>query len=691
MTTDARTYRPDLDGLRALAVGAVLVHHVAPGVWPGGFAGVDVFFVLSGFLITGLIAADQDGPGFSWAEFLVRRARRLLPALALVLATCLVAGAALLTAAEYVGLARQTAAAVASAANVLFAAEVGYFDTAAGTKPLLHLWSLGVEEQFYLLWPPTLLLLARRRHGRVGGAALLAMLSLAAALHLAPREPGQAFYLLHTRAWELLAGGMLALARHDRLLRPVAGSLAERLSWAGAALLVVGLVTPDPLDAWPSPVTLLPVAGTTLLIAAGPEARINRVVLASRGAVWLGLRSYPLYLWHWPLLVGLRLLAPDLGLTDATTATVAWVLGAVAILLADLTFRYVERPLQRRVIAAADRGVRRGRLLLPFGATLAVLATAAVVIVRLDGVPTRYGTHASDETAILARASHDTVRIAVEGPSTRCVSADETRQNSWCFRTTARPRVAVFGDSHAFAVFGALASTRADHGIMLVGRLGCAPTISDPLDTGDSTGSRNRARCRRAVRRALELIEAAPDVKTVVLAARGAYYVDGRSFGGTSGLPILPIAIDPAHPDAQRLARLFEDGLVRTITRLRATGRRVVLVADWPELDFDPRTCVVGRPFGIRAVRTPCAVPYDTAVARAAHYRGVLERVAARGGDVAVHDAAAPLCNGRRCIALAGDTLLYVDDNHLSKAGAMRALASLMDVVMAPPVVAAGR
>ncbi|MCU0618687.1 MAG: acyltransferase, partial [Gemmatimonadaceae bacterium] len=460
MPDDARTYRPDLDGLRALAVLAVLVHHIAPTVWPGGFAGVDVFFVLSGYLITGHIAADHDARGFVWSAFLLRRARRLLPALLVVLVATLLAGAALLTASEFTALGRQTLAALASAANVLFAREVGYFDTAAETKPLLHLWSLGVEEQFYLVWPPLLLLLARWRRARTAGAAVLALASLAIALPLATREPADAFFLLHARAWELLAGGTLALARHEGLLGAVHGARAARWSWIGAALLAAGLVAPAPHEAWPSPITLLPVAGTTLLIAAGPDAPVNRALLAWRGAVWLGLRSYPLYLWHWPLLVALRVLAPDIGLDRTTTATLAWLLGAVAVGLADLTFRVVEQPVQRAVTTAGQRGARTGRLLLPFGGALLAVAAGAAVVIRLDGMPARYAAHAADETARLARASHEAVRHSVERPSTRCVSAAETHQNSWCFRTSPRPTVAVFGDSHAYAIYGALATAQ---------------------------------------------------------------------------------------------------------------------------------------------------------------------------------------------------------------------------------------
>ncbi|MCU0626448.1 MAG: acyltransferase, partial [Gemmatimonadaceae bacterium] len=213
----ARTYRPDLDGLRAVAVLAVLVHHVAPGALPGGFAGVDVFFVLSGYLITGILADELAAGAFRWPAFLLRRARRLLPALVTVLVATLAGGALLLTGPEYASLARHVIAATLSGANVLLWREVGYFDTEAAAKPLLHLWSLGVEEQFYLVWPALLVLLARpsRQRARTALVTGLAVASFALAMPLAWSDAAQAFYLLPARAWELLAGALLALVPRD--------------------------------------------------------------------------------------------------------------------------------------------------------------------------------------------------------------------------------------------------------------------------------------------------------------------------------------------------------------------------------------------------------------------------------------------------------------------------------------------
>jgi peptidoglycan/LPS O-acetylase OafA/YrhL len=713
-----RPHRADLDGLRAVAVLAVLVHHVAPTALPAGFAGVDVFFVLSGFLISGIVADEVAAGTFAWRAFVLRRARRLLPALVVVLAATGLLGAALLTGPELVSLARHAMAATVSGANILLWREVGYFDAAAESKPLLHLWSLGVEEQFYLVWPPLLVALsrARRPRWRLAVVAALATASFALAQRIAPTAPGEAFYLLHTRAWELLAGALLALAVRAGATRgdahagdahagdvhaadahargtPRAHARTRHVatigSLAGAALLVATFAFVRPSHAWPGTWTLLPVLGTLLLIAAGPHAPVNRTVLSWRAATWLGLRSYPLYLWHWPLLSLLHVVAPDAGLDAPGERRAAIALAVVAVLLADLTFRHVERPVQRRVLARTAGREARLADLRPFARALALVLLVAGVTVHAHGFPARYDVAGRDAPAILAAAARDRIE-AVETASTRCTPAAATLQGSWCFRHGDSARVAILGDSHAEALFATLATTLPrDAGVMLVGRPGCAPTLLDDVREPDSPAARFRARCRRAVRLAHGFIAREGGVHTVLLAARGAYQFTATPAGRETGLPILPVAVDAARPDTARLAALWEAGMARTIDTLLAAGRRVILVVDYPELGFDPRSCLEGRPLGLRAVRSPCTVPRATLDARTASYRAAIARLAARFPALEQYDATAPLCDARACRVLAGDTLLYHDDDHLSLAGGRVAFGALMPMLARRVLVAA--
>ncbi len=342
--------RRDIDGIRAIAIALVVAYHAAPTLVPAGFVGVDVFFVLSGFLITRILLADAL-PG-RVRRFYERRLRRLAPALILVLAVCLAAGWLLLLPEELRQLGRHALAATLFVANFVFFKETGYFDSEAFEKPLLHLWSLGIEEQFYLAWPLLVWALVRRGQAR-WGTVWLALASLAGALGIARSAPDAGFYLPWFRFWELLAGALVAqlprAAERSRTGR-------EALALAAVAAVVASALMIDPRSAFPSWNALGPVVGTAVLLWTGGETWFARRCLAAAPMVLVGLVSYPLYLWHWPLLSFHALLS------DPT----AWSRGAMvglALLLSLATYFGVEKPAQRwyRPPAATRRlGASRG-------------------------------------------------------------------------------------------------------------------------------------------------------------------------------------------------------------------------------------------------------------------------------------------------------------------------------------------
>ena len=329
-------YRPDVDGLRGVAILAVIAYHAFPRWVPGGFVGVDVFFVISGFLITGIIADGLERQTFSFAHFYARRVRRLFPALAIVLGTCWAIGWFELLPPELAQLGRHIVGGAGFVANLVFWSEAWYFDQVAAAKPLLHLWSLGVEEQFYLFWPLTLVVLWRvvRRHV-VLATALIAAASLFWGISLVPDHRAESFYSPAARMWELLAGALLAL-------RPLPALRANVPSLCGGALIVASAFLLEPSAWFPGGRALLPVGGAALILAAGPQALVNRAVLSRPWMVWLGLISYPLYLWHWPLLSFAYIDAhqeSEIGLRAG--------LLAVSVALAWATWRLVETPIRR--------------------------------------------------------------------------------------------------------------------------------------------------------------------------------------------------------------------------------------------------------------------------------------------------------------------------------------------------------
>jgi peptidoglycan/LPS O-acetylase OafA/YrhL len=329
-------YRADIDGLRAIAVLAVVAYHAFPRALPGGFTGVDVFFVISGYLISRLIWGGLAEGSFSPLAFYGRRVLRLFPALVVVLAACLAAGWWLLVPAAFEDLGRDTAAAAGYFSNIVFWRESGYFAPDAATRPLTHLWSLAVEEQFYLLYPWLLVAAFRRRHATAALLVGMTACSFAVGLVLVRIDPAEAFYLLPSRLWELLAGGLLAYVLDRR--RPSART-AHAVSLAGLGLLPVAFLGARGTG-FPGWWALAPVAAAALIIAAGPGAALNRTVLSRRPLVFVGRISYPLYLWHFPALVFARVRYGTLS-TGRTVLVIA-----VAFALAYLTFRLVESPLR---------------------------------------------------------------------------------------------------------------------------------------------------------------------------------------------------------------------------------------------------------------------------------------------------------------------------------------------------------
>lgn len=340
-STESFGYRPDIDGLRAIAVLSVIGFHAFPKEIRGGFIGVDIFFVISGFLISSIIFGQIDSQRFTIQDFYVRRIKRIFPSLITVILFCLGLGWVSLLADEYLQLGKHVAAGSAFASNFVLWGESGYFDNAAETKPLLHLWSLAVEEQFYIAWPLLAVALARWRAHLNALIIGLMLASFALNVYALQVDPASAFYIPLMRFWELLAGALLARWSLDRQLPRVPKPHHHGLSIFGLCLLATGLAVIDKTRSFPGWWALLPVGGAMSLIAAGPQALVNRHLLSWRPMIWIGLISYPLYLWHWPLLSFLRIInskAPDRLLAGCAMV--------LAVLLAWLTYQFIEKPIR---------------------------------------------------------------------------------------------------------------------------------------------------------------------------------------------------------------------------------------------------------------------------------------------------------------------------------------------------------
>lgn len=356
-------YRPDIDGLRAVAILSVVGFHAFPFWVKGGFIGVDIFFVISGFLISTIIFDSLACNSFSFVEFYIRRIKRIFPALLLVLSASFALGWFVLLADEYKQLGKHIAGGAGFISNFLFWKESGYFDNAADTKPLLHLWSLGVEEQFYIIWPLLLWFAWKQRLNLPSIAIGVGIISFVLNVYEVRNgtQSAAAFYSPQTRFWELMMGSILAyMALHKQNTFPIfkhwlcaslrkmdyAPEVNEKIlrtiqSSLGALLIVVGILVIFKERSFPGWWALLPTLGATLIISAGPQAWLNRVVLSNRVLVWFGLISFPLYLWHWPLLSFVRILESE---TPSREIRIAALL--VSIALAWLTYKFIEKPVR---------------------------------------------------------------------------------------------------------------------------------------------------------------------------------------------------------------------------------------------------------------------------------------------------------------------------------------------------------
>ncbi len=336
-------YRPDIDGLRAVAVLSVLIFHAFPEWLSGGFIGVDVFFIISGFLISTIIFQNIDEQRFRFLEFYTRRINRIFPALLTVLLFSYGFGWLNLLADDFAQLGKHIAGGAGFVANLVLWNESGYFDKAAELKPLLHLWSLGIEEQFYFIWPIFIYLMAKWPKKLLSAIILVTLLSFGLNIASIQSNPVATFYSPLTRFWELLFGALLAYAvvHHDAALQKVRAVHRDVLSAVGLALIVVGAIILNQKSAFPGWWALMPTFGAVLVIGSGSSAWCNKYILSNKIFVWFGLISFPLYLWHWPLLAFARLQEGE-----APSLLNRFGLVLVSIVLAWLTYRFVEKPIR---------------------------------------------------------------------------------------------------------------------------------------------------------------------------------------------------------------------------------------------------------------------------------------------------------------------------------------------------------
>lgn len=657
-------YRPDVDGLRALAVAAVVVFHAFPSALPGGFTGVDVFFVISGYLITRILRDESVRAGrISLIDFYARRARRILPALLLVVSVVAAMGWFALLAHEYKLLGRHIYSAMLFIYNLRLMSEVGYFDISADMKPLLHLWSLAVEEQFYLVWPILMILALRMRAPLLWVAAGVTALSFACNLYGSFAGWEGIYYNPLARAWQLGIGAVIAALEgrgiYGRSLSNFrGGAVACRvLEWAGLGLIVAGFSLIDRTMLYPGWAAVCPTIGAGLLILCGDVQRGGAArVMAWRPFVVAGLVSYPLYLWHWPFLSFARIMEGGAGGVGNGAVIGAVILSCVA---AGLTYVAVERPVKR---------MKARRIAPVLLGGLVVLFAAGQVIKEKNGLPERENLAFLEDTlAQFARpAQRDEACADLYDPQERLDYCLLSRPAGG-MATADKGVIAVVGDSHAHTVFPGLSQAAAEKGYatVLLANSRCLPFPG----TTQGTGLDKRTDCMERTRLIQDILNR-PEFKAVVIASRGPVYFEGKGFGfAERDMPSFPLLDAQGEPGGEAL---FFDGLAALAkgageadSGIAADRRDVVYVLQVPEIGIEMNACTA-RPWRLTGREIACSVAMDTMARRMGVYRAGVSALA-QGGAFTVVDPQDLFCDATVCHAQdAQGRYLYADDDHMS-------------------------
>jgi len=649
----ALSYRPEIDGLRAVAILLVVFYHAGLG-FSGGYVGVDVFFVISGYLITSLILKRMVDRSFTLADFLERRVRRIMPAGIVMVAVVMVAGWFLLLPSDFLDLSKAAMSQTVFSANIYFYKTASYFSGASEEKPLLHTWSLAVEEQFYLLFPVFLVIAWKQRWFRsqfvliwvmVAGAVASFILNLA---NIGP-NPVATFYLLPMRAWELLLGAIVAVlpAPSTRLggnPRPTLGIL----QWIGVAMIIAAGTLYTPKTTFPGLNALLPCLGAALFIwASSGQADIRsgftpKRILCLRWVVFVGLISYSLYLWHWPIFAFTRYLSLE---AMPLAGRIGLVLLSLAI--AVFSYRFIERPFRKRRSSS-----KRSRVFIYGAAALLLTAFCGTLIVISGGVPSRFSPQIQ---------SYDMVRLTQPGatslPKLTLEDAEAGQLPSFGTESESAPRLLVWGDSHAQNILPALERLAAEK----------------PLFVAAAWFPRTPPVLNYRTREAYSLGDDIPLWSEAVLNYIRQQRISDVLLAGRWSLHLGNV--EAAGPRGDH----FKRALLDTVKAVRAAGAQVWLLKELPEHKADPVKALLARELFNTDVDKFLADDESFATARALDPL-VPDLI---GLGVEFLDVAPSLCDSvsGRMNMDKGGVLLFYDSNHLTREGAFETAATFLPII----------
>lgn len=662
--TSTHTYRPDIDGLRALAVGAVIINHAFPEIIPGGFIGVDVFFVISGYLITRIIVEEITEQRFSLVHFYVRRIRRIFPALIIVLLSTMGIGTVLLYNAEFVSLGTQILAGSGFVSNIILYQQVDYFGDLATNQPLLHLWSLGIEEQFYIFWPILIWLVAKQPRLLIPSIMLLLVSSFIININTIETDAPAAFYLLPSRFWQLGIGGFIAI--HTLFSqRPVPKHFSLLISITGLACYVISLFVINKNVIFPGWYALIPTISACLLILPHTPNWITSHILSNRLLVWIGKISFPLYLWHWPLLV-----FGFMTLEHTFTPVLRIVMLVCSIILSAVTYQYLEKPIRF--------------------ATTRRVPTYVLIIGMVLTAGIGWSIHTQKFVSLLPNFASDPIKnVVIEQP---CHIVFDIHASDATIKklskgictiregATNKSEYVVIGDSHAHYFAGGMIKASKKQ-VMLYAYHGCVPLLG--VD-------RKGANCltNNPLSDILAYLRTHPTKHThryVVLVGRFSI-IEPTSLNvsaGANGVLFLP---DQSQTDTQNNPQTIIDvGLRNTLAQIsNLPNTSVIVVHQVPELQFTPKNCA--RIVNIMQqnpnldINTICQTPRNDVIKHFARYRTAVDTVLADFPSVTSLNSDELFCDATSCYASINGKWAYKDHHHLNLYGTTKVSQSLISM-----------
>lgn len=642
-------YRPEIDGLRALAVLSVLGFHIF-GI-RGGFVGVDIFFVISGYLITNIILAELKLGSFSFLQFYDRRVRRIFPALIVVLLSTLAIGGLTLLAHEFKLLGKHIVAGATFSSNIVLWLEAGYFDRASDLKPLLHLWSLGVEEQFYIFWP-LLMAIAFWRRWTIGCFIFIWLaISFICNLYLSSDNVIYAFYWLPTRMWELLVGAFLAHAMgagaDSSYINKWRGHFIFRqlIPFLGISLIAIALIYIESRRSYPSYWALIPVMGSAFVLLGDKESWVNKYIFSNSWMRKIGLISYPLYLWHWPLISFAKIM--NNGNLEREHKAVCFIL---SFIFAYLTYHFVEKKF--RYVSTAKNALH-------LIYTLFIVGLIGLGVYFLDGIGARYP-HQERTYALSKSIDQD---ISESNWNSQCSQHFKALNHSGVCRiadSAQPPTILIVGDSHAISFYPGLAYQYKLKGenLQLIARGACVPLLGIETHRDGLPDI-----CADIMSEIYAYAASQKTIRTVIVAFRGPWYLHG---GGSTYTKkdLNPIFLNGIS---------FEQAMVKTYDSLIKADKNMILFLDNPELTFQPQECLDIRPLKLSAggVRESCFVEEVSAQTIAQVYREKIKNIQHELPKLKIFDTFKYFCESGKCAAVKNEKLLYEDDNHLSVNGSL--------------------